>query len=69
MALDYLDVITNACGIDMFLVKKKILFIKRDGKWLNTRLEVMANGGGVKGVLRFIWGLLKCYMGKHSYSS
>lgn len=53
----------------MILVKHKTLFIKRDGKWLNTRLEVIANGGGIKGVLKFIWGLLKCCMGKHTYSN
>jgi len=69
MVLDFSANITNHFGIDMFVMKKGILFIKRDGKWLNTRLEVMANGGGLKGVLRFLWGLLKCYMGKHTYSN
>jgi hypothetical protein len=53
----------------VFLIKNKIFFIKRKGKWLNTRLEVMANGGGIKGIFKFVLGLFKCCMGKHSYVS
>jgi len=59
----------KTCGTDMLLVKNRILFIKRDSKWLNTKLEIVANGGGLKGIIRFVWGLLKCIFGKHTYSN
>jgi len=51
----------------MILIKKKTLFIKRNGKWINVRLETIGNGGGLKGFLHFLKELVACLAGKHTY--
>ena len=33
---------------------------------MNTTLEISANGGGFKGFFRFMYGWLKCIVGKHT---
>jgi hypothetical protein len=49
------------------LYKKKKLFVKYKGNWLNVNHEVLARGGGIKGFLSFICGINKCRKGNHTY--
>jgi hypothetical protein len=51
------------------LIKKRKLFIRNKGKWLNVNLEVSANGGGWKGLKEFIKGVHNCRKGKHRYQT
>lgn len=68
MGLDFLANIMNLCGLNlMFLVKKKTLFIKRNGRWINTKLEALANGGGIKGIYFFAVAFVKCLLGNHRF--
>lgn len=51
------------------LIKKRKLFIRNRGKWLNVNLEVSANGGGWNGFKTFFTGLYNCRKDKHRYQT
>lgn len=52
-----------------FRIKKRKLFIRNKGRWLNVNLEISANGGGWKGFKTLIKDLYSCRKGNHRYQT